>query len=73
MKKTFYTNQVRNPYCSNGNFMYKHNSDKKLGDIIAKGMKEKYRKWREDDNWRAQMKPLTKEEMERAEKGQETL
>jgi hypothetical protein len=31
MKKTYYSNQITNPYCSNGKFMYKHNSDKTLG------------------------------------------
>ena len=45
LNKTHYTNQVSNPYCSKGNFLWKHNDDSTLGDgpkrITLKELKER--------------------------------
>ena len=30
-KKTYYTSDIKNPYCSKQNFLWKHNDDKTLG------------------------------------------
>ena len=44
IKKTYYTLDIKNPYCSKGEFAWKHNDDSTLGKKIPSQIVEEERK-----------------------------